>query len=80
LVVLYSIAYAGYGFAATIEWMYAARLLQGLGAALLLLTVDAITTDIAPQNERASAMGQNLRRSPHRKQSHNPSVQHSFDC
>ena len=58
--VLYSIAYASYGFAATIEWMYAARLLQGLGAALLLLTIDAITTDIAPQNERASAMGKNV--------------------
>ncbi|MGK0340674.1 MAG: MFS family permease [Candidatus Azotimanducaceae bacterium] len=29
--VLYSVAYAGYGFAGNIEWMYVARLLQGLG-------------------------------------------------
>lgn len=58
--VLYSAAYAGYGLAGNIEWMYAARLVQGLGAALLLLTVDAITTDLALKDERASAMGQNV--------------------
>tara|TARA_R110002072_G_scaffold89232_3_gene199831 strand:+ start:9775 stop:10929 length:1155 start_codon:yes stop_codon:yes gene_type:complete len=57
---LYGVSYAGYGLAGNIEWMYAARLLQGLGAALLLLTVDAITADLAPEAERASAMGQNV--------------------
>jgi MFS family permease len=58
--ILYSISYAGYGLAGSIEWMYAARLLQGLGAALLLLTVDAINTDLALKEERANAMGQNV--------------------
>ena len=57
---LYVLAYAGYGFSETIEWMYAARLLQGVGAAILLLTVDAITADLTGEDNRASAMGKNL--------------------
>jgi MFS family permease len=58
--ILYVLAYAGYGFSETIEWMYAARLLQGVGAAILLLTVDAITADLTGEDNRASAMGKNV--------------------
>tara|TARA_R110002110_G_scaffold200300_1_gene411065 strand:+ start:186 stop:1346 length:1161 start_codon:yes stop_codon:yes gene_type:complete len=57
---LYSCAYAGFGFATEVTWMYAARFLQGLGAALLLLSVDAITTDLAEVTERAEALGKNF--------------------
>ena len=57
---LYTLAYLGYSLASGIEWMYAARLLQGIGAAFLLLSVDTITTDIVPEDERATAMGANF--------------------
>lgn len=59
-VLLYIFAYVGYGFAADITSMYLARFLQGLGAALLLLSVDAITADLTESDNRATAMGQNL--------------------
>ena len=59
-VVLYLIAYIGYGFAEQLLAMYAARFLQGIGAALLLLTADAITADLTTSEDRAAAMGKNL--------------------
>ena len=59
-IVLYVIAYTGYGFAEEITSMYAARFLQGIGAALLLLSIDAITADLTDSTDRASAMGKNL--------------------
>lgn len=57
---LYVLAYTGYGFASDINLMYAARFLQGLGAALLLLSVDAITADLTDDSNRAGALGGNL--------------------
>ena len=59
-ILLYILAYIGYGFAETIEWMYAARFLQGVGAAILLLTIDAITADLTDDGNRAAAMGKNV--------------------
>lgn len=57
---LYVFAYAGYGFSESIESMYVARLLQGVGAALLLLTIDALTADLTDQSNRATEMGKNV--------------------
>lgn len=57
---LYALAYFGYTLASDIHLMYAARFLQGVGAALLLLSVDAITTDLTGQHDRATALGKNL--------------------
>ena len=59
-VVLYFIAHIGYSFAEQLSAMYAARFLQGMGAALLLLTADAITADLTDFSDRAAAMGKNL--------------------
>ena len=56
-VVLYFIAHIGYGFAEQLSAMYAARFLQGMGAALLPLTADAITADLTDSSDRAAAMG-----------------------
>ncbi len=57
---LYALAYAGYGASSDMLTMYSARFLQGLGAALLLLTVDAMTTDLTSNEDRATEMGKNM--------------------
>ena len=57
---LYIGAYAGYTVAGSIEMMYVARFFQGIGAALLLITVDTMTTDLAPTNERGESMGRTM--------------------
>jgi predicted MFS family arabinose efflux permease len=40
--------------------MYIARFFQGFGAALLLITVDTITSDLVPADQRARMMGGNI--------------------
>jgi DHA1 family multidrug resistance protein-like MFS transporter len=57
---LYIGAYTGYTVAGSIEMMYVARFFQGIGAALLLITVDTMTTDLAPTNARGESMGRNM--------------------
>lgn len=58
--VLYVVAYIGYGVSESIVSMYLARLVQAVGAAILLLTIDAITTDLTSHQDRATAMGKNV--------------------
>ena len=53
-------AYMGYALADGIQSMYVARFFQGLGAALMLISVDTITADLAPAEERTQAMGSNV--------------------
>jgi predicted MFS family arabinose efflux permease len=43
-----------------IEGLYIARVLQGLGFAILAITTEAITSDIANSKSRAAAMGSNI--------------------
>lgn len=57
---VYALTHGMFAIADTVMWMYAARLVQGCGAALLLITVDTLTTDLTDDHERSSAMGRNL--------------------
>tara|TARA_E500000331_G_scaffold318617_1_gene330780 strand:- start:5831 stop:6991 length:1161 start_codon:yes stop_codon:yes gene_type:complete len=56
----YTGAHAFFATADTISWMYLARLIQGVGAALLLITINTITTDLTEEAERTSEMGRNI--------------------
>jgi MFS family permease len=49
-----------FSVASSLEALYLARLLQGVGASLLLITVDTITTDLTTRDNRAAAMGRNM--------------------
>ncbi len=57
---IYAIANVTYAFAADISDMYVARVLQGFGAAFLLLAVDTITADLTDPAGRPLAMGRNM--------------------
>jgi MFS transporter, DHA1 family, multidrug resistance protein len=57
---IYCIANIFYAFATDLSAMYAARILQGIGASLMLISVDTITADFTQENERAVAMGRNI--------------------
>lgn len=59
-IVFYLGAYMAYTLASGIEAMYAARFFQGIGASLLLITVDAMTADMSLEEERSEAMGKNI--------------------
>ncbi|HIG42836.1 MAG: MFS transporter [bacterium] len=43
-----------------LEALLLARLLQGIGASLLIITIDTITTDLTTKNTRAAAIGRNM--------------------
>ena len=49
-----------YALSDTIEMLYVARLLQGIGFAVLAITADTITSDISAESFRAEAMGGNI--------------------
>jgi DHA1 family multidrug resistance protein-like MFS transporter len=57
---LYSMAYLGYAWSEGLTAMYIARFCQGIGASLLLIAVDTITTDLTPVPERGQALGRNV--------------------
>ncbi|MFT7686406.1 MAG: DHA1 family multidrug resistance protein-like MFS transporter [Candidatus Azotimanducaceae bacterium] len=59
-IVFYFGAYLAYTFASEIEVMFIARFFQGIGASLLLITVDTMTADEALEEERGEAMGKNV--------------------
>jgi DHA1 family multidrug resistance protein-like MFS transporter len=59
-IVFYFGAYLAYTFASEIEVMFIARFFQGIGASLLLITVDTMTADLALEEERGEAMGKNV--------------------
>ncbi|MEO1137190.1 MAG: MFS transporter, partial [Pseudomonadota bacterium] len=62
------LAAAGAYFAANVLYaasgdvigLFAARLMQGIGFAILAIAADTITADIADQNQRSAAMGANI--------------------
>ncbi|MFT4713916.1 MAG: MFS family permease [Candidatus Azotimanducaceae bacterium] len=57
---LYSMAYLGYAWSEGLAAMYIARFCQGIGASLLLIAVDTITTDLTLVAERGQALGRNV--------------------
>jgi len=57
---LYAFAYLGYAGSEDLVAMYIARFCQGIGASLLLITVDTITTDLTPALDRGQALGRNV--------------------
>jgi MFS family permease len=56
----YVFANALFAYADSIVFMYFARFFQGIGAALLLLSVDTMTADESSEEDRASLLGRNL--------------------
>ncbi|HIG42806.1 MAG: MFS transporter [bacterium] len=58
--VFYIGAYTGYAVADGLQTMYIARFFQGLGAALMLISVDTMTSDLVPASDRGQAMGANV--------------------
>lgn len=57
---LYGICHLAYAGAESISSIYFARVIQGAGAALLLVTIDTLTADMTTGSERSTAMGRNL--------------------
>ncbi len=57
---VYGIANLLFAFATDVNAMYVARILQGVGASLLLISVDTITADLMPKDLRMVAMGRNM--------------------
>lgn len=49
-----------YAFSETVNALYIARILQGLGFAVLAITTDTITADLTETENRAAAMGGNI--------------------
>jgi MFS family permease len=58
--IMYVVSNLAYAVAGDIGAMYLARLCQGIGASLLIITVDAITTDLTDSHVRAVEMGRNI--------------------
>ena len=56
---IYSVTSLLFSVATSLETLYLARLFQGVGASLLLITVDTITTDLTNRSNRAASMGKN---------------------
>ncbi len=57
---VYVLANSLYVFSESLNGLYLARLFQGIGAALLLITTDAVTADLSPRESMAEAMGRNM--------------------
>jgi DHA1 family multidrug resistance protein-like MFS transporter len=57
---IYAVTSLLFSAASSLETLYLARLFQGIGASLLLITVDTITTDLTTADNRAQAMGRNM--------------------
>ncbi len=57
---VYGLASLLFAFSAQLEGLYLARLVQGVGASLLLITVDTVTADLTTPENRAAAVGRNM--------------------
>ncbi len=57
---MYFFANVFYALSASVEGLYVARALQGLGFAVLAITTEAITSDLTGSKARATAMGANI--------------------
>ncbi len=57
---VYGVANLVFSVSHSVEWLYLGRLFQGVGAALLFISIDTITTDLTTPEFRAAAMGRNI--------------------
>jgi len=58
--VFYLVANALYAFSESLDSLYVARALQGVGFSILAITTDTITADLTERDERSAAMGANI--------------------
>ena len=56
----YLVANALYAFSESLDSLYIARALQGVGFSILAITTDTITADLTERDERSAAMGANI--------------------
>jgi MFS family permease len=57
---VYGMANLIFSMSHSLDWLYLGRLVQGIGASLLFISIDTITADLTEPEGRAEAMGKNI--------------------